>query len=78
MKNKSHKVRVGYHAKTNKSYGLLVDVIIGPDDEYSASRLEWFPISLCELEKEEIPGHVPAYYLTAPEWILKEKKVNYE
>jgi hypothetical protein len=73
-----YKVRVGYHGESKKCYGLLVDVIIDPKtQDYSASRLEWFPKSLCEVEKKEIPGHVPAYFLTAPEWLLKNKNVNY-
>lgn len=74
-----YKVRVGNHADSDKSFGLLVDVIIDPETGgYSASRLEWFPKSLCSLEKVEIEGHLPEYYLTAPEWLLKQKKVNYE
>lgn len=75
----NYKVRVGFHAKTENSYGVLVDVHIDPETQnYSAGRLEWFPISLCELEKKEIPGHIPAYFLTAPEWLLKKKNVKYQ
>ena len=79
MKNKFFKVRVGFHAESDKSYGVLVDVHVDAETkDYSAGRLEWFPKSLCEVEEEEIHGHVPAYYLTAPEWLLKTKKVKYE
>lgn len=74
-----YKVRVGNHADSDKSIGLLVDVRIDPDTGgYSASRLEWFPKSLCTLEKNEVEGKLTEYYLTAPEWLLKQKKVNYE
>lgn len=78
MENK-YTVRVGFHSETTKSFGVLVDVHIDKETgNYSASRLEWFPKSRCELEKKEVKGHVLAYFLTAPEWLLKQKKVNYE
>jgi hypothetical protein len=71
-------VRVGFHGESKKCYGVLVDVKIDPETgNYSAGRLEWFPNSLCEVEKKEIPGKLPEYYLTAPEWILKKKNVKY-
>jgi hypothetical protein len=74
----NYKVRVSYHAETTKSYGVLVDFHEEPDTGgHYASRLEWFPISLCELEKKEISGKLPEYYLTAPEWLLKLKNVKY-
>ena len=73
------KVRVGNHAESDKSFGLLVDVILGPKpSDYSASRLEWFPKSLCTIEKKEIENGIPEYYLTAPEWLLKTKNVPLE
>jgi hypothetical protein len=76
---KKYTVRVGFHAESEKSIGILADVIINPETGgYSASRLEWFPKSLCEIEKKEIPGKLPEYYLTAPEWLLKDKKVNFD
>lgn len=72
-------VRVSNHAESNNSYGVLVDlIIISEENHYSASRLEWFPKSICTLEKVEVKNHLPEYYLTAPEWILKQKKVKYE
>lgn len=73
------KVRVGSPVYTEKSIGVLVDVIVIPEtNHYSASRLEWFPKSICTLEKIEIENKLTEYYLTAPEWLLKEKKVKYE
>jgi len=73
------RVRVSNHAESDNSYGVLVDLIIIPEtNHYSASRLEWFPKSICTLEKIEIENKLTEYYLTAPEWILKQKKVKYE
>ena len=73
------RVRVSNHAENEKSFGVLVDLIIIPEkNHYSASRLEWFPKSICTLEKVEVENNHPEYYLTAPEWILKQKKVKYE
>jgi len=73
------RVRVGYWAESDKSYSLLVDVFYDDKGKYTgAGRAEWFPKSVCTLEKVEIKNHLPEYYLTAPEWILKQKKVKYE
>lgn len=72
------KVRVGGPIYSENMIGVLVDVTIDPDtSDYSASRLEWFPKSLCELETVEVENHIPAHYLTAPEWLLKKNKVKY-
>jgi len=73
-----HRVRVGHYGDSEKSIGALVDFIHDPKGNHSASRLEWFPKSLCTLEKVEVKNHFPEFYLTAPEWILKLKKVKYE
>jgi hypothetical protein len=73
------RVRVGFHADSEKSIGVLVDVKLGPKlNDYSASRLEWFPKSLCSIEKKEIENQIPQYYLTAPDWLLKTKNVSLE
>jgi len=71
------KLRVGYHAESEKSFGVLVDVTLGPMlNDYAASRLEWFPKSLCSIEKKEVENGIPEYYLTAPDWLLKTKNVS--
>lgn len=76
------RVRVGMWANKEhiKSYGLLVDVTY--DEEtglYSgASRLEWFPKSLCTLEEISVWNGLTEYYITAPEWLLKKNNVKYE
>lgn len=73
------KVRVGSPVYSEKSIGVLVDVIVIPEtNHYSASRLEWFPKSLCDIEEVKAENRLTEYYLTAPEWLLKEKKVKYE
>lgn len=73
------RVRVGHWAESDKSYSLLVDVFYDEKGKYTgASRAEWFPKSICTLEKVEVENDLPEYYLTAPEWILKQKKVKYE
>lgn len=77
MTNK--KVQVSFHAESDKSYGVLVDLTFDENGHnYAASRLEWFPKSSCTLEKKEVPDNRPIYFLTAPEWLLKTKKVKYE
>ena len=71
-------VQVYLHAETEKSIGVLVDLKLDPNGVIDcASRLEWFPKSNCSLEKKEVEGKLPAYFLTAPEWILKNKKVKF-
>lgn len=74
-------VRVSFHAYSNnkKSVGVLVDTIIDERGECtSASRLEWFPLSICELIEEKIDGEFrPRYWIKAPEWILKKKNMKF-
>jgi hypothetical protein len=73
------RVRVGFHGEGEKSIGVLVDIILGPKpNDYSASRLEWFPKSLCSIEKIEAENRIPEYYLTAPDWLLEKKNVSKE
>lgn len=71
------RVRVGHHGDSEKSFGVLADFYFDENGNHSASRLEWFPKSICTLEKVEVENNLPEYYLTAPEWILKQKKVKY-
>lgn len=76
---KSIRVRVGGPVYSEKSIGVLVDVILGPKPaDYSASRLEWFPKSLCKIDTIEKENHIPEHYLTAPEWLLDKKNVSAE
>lgn len=76
MKNKT--VQVSFHTETEKSYAVLVDLHFDESGHnYAASRVELFPKSSCSLEKEEVEGKRTKYFLTAPEWLLKDRKVNY-
>lgn len=75
MSNK--KVQVIYSRESESSYGVLVDLILNSEGRVTGgSRLEWFPMSLCELEKVEVENNVPEFYLTAPQWLLEKKKVR--
>lgn len=70
----------------SKSIGCLVDLRFNEDtgNVSSASRLEWFPKSLCSLEEVEYEHDhfgktvmAKKWFLTAPEWLLIDKKVKY-
>lgn len=79
------KVQVSGTRESEKSIGCLVDLHFDDKgDVSSASRLEWFPKSLCSLEEVEYEyDHFgktvigKKWFLTAPEWILKQKNVKY-
>lgn len=72
-------VQVSFHAESEKSIGVLVDLTFDENGHnFAASRLEWFPKSSCVLEKKHIEYNRPIYFLTAPEWLLKAKKVKYK
>jgi hypothetical protein len=72
------RVQVSLWSETEKSYCCIVDLRFNEKGEYTGgSRTEWFPKSLCSLEKID-NGRIPDYFLTAPEWLLIEKKVKYD
>lgn len=72
------RVQVSYSRESESSWGVLVDLVFGEDGHYKASsRLEWFSKNLCELEKVEVENHVPAFFLTAPKWLLDKKNVKH-
>ncbi len=72
------RVQVSLHRESKTSYGVLVDLVFNSEGRCSsAMRLEWFPMSICQLEKVEIPNYLPAYFLTAPIWLLDKKNVKY-
>lgn len=78
-KSKLIRVQVGTPRESETSFGVLVDLTF--DDKgrcSSAMRLEWFSKTHCELEKVEVPNYLPAYFLSAPEWLLKKNKVKYD
>lgn len=71
------KVIVFFVTETDKSFKLEVNRIYDEEGNRVACGPEyWFPKSLCELEKiEDKKGG--KCFLTAPEWLLIEKKVKY-
>jgi|GEM_PF-1829018 len=77
-KEENIRVQVSLWAESEKSYCCIVDLRFDEDGSYSGgSRTEWFPKSLCSLEKIEKKPLLPEYYLTAPKWILDKKNVKY-
>lgn len=78
--NRMHRVQVSGPAREGeKTFGVLVDLFF--DDKgrnTSSSRLEWFPKSLCRLERIENPNYLPIYFLYAPEWLLMKNNVKYK
>ncbi len=73
------RVRVTYHAESEKSIGVLVDLLFDENGRNtSASNLKWFPKSLCSVERIEPVDpkkELPSYFLTAPKWII-DKNIN--
>lgn len=63
-------VEVGFHAESEKSWAVLVDI----HSPTSASRKEWFPKNLCALGRH--PVNIYRHIMTAPKWLLIEKKVK--
>lgn len=65
--------------ESEKSFGVLVDLTFDEKGRCnSAMRLEWFPKSLCTVEEVKVYEWLPAYFLTAPEWLLDKKNVKYD
>jgi hypothetical protein len=78
MKNDELKtVEVSFHAESKTSFAVLVDkgVELG-----SWSRIEWFPKKLVTLAKIQSDNRIeyirPVYFLTAPVWLLEDRKVK--
>ncbi len=72
------KVEVSFHALSDKSIGVLVDLRFDEHgNKMAASRLEWFPKSQCVLSRVETPGLMSKYFLYAPKWLLDNKNVKY-
>ena len=80
------KVQVGVARESETSYGCLVDLRY--DDKgnnTSASRLVWFPKSICtyevvEYERDWFGKTIidKKYFMTAPKWFLDKNKINYK
>jgi hypothetical protein len=77
MSNEIIRVQVSYHAESENSIGVLVHLLFDENGRNtSASNLQWFPKSLCLIEKiEPIDRNkdLPSYFLTAPRWLIDKK-----
>lgn len=73
------RVQVSSPRESEKSIGVLVNLTFDENGKnVSASDLEWFPKSLCSIEKiepEDRAKDFPTYFLTAPDWLI-DKKIN--
>jgi hypothetical protein len=73
------RVQVSSPIESEKTFGVLVDLIFDENGKNtSASRLKWFPKSICSIEKIEpidSTKDLPTYFLTAPKWIV-DKLIN--
>lgn len=73
------RVQVSSPTESDKAIGVLVDLIFDKNGKNtSASRLIWFPKSICSVEKIEPidrTKELPTYFLTAPKWIV-DKLIN--
>lgn len=86
MKDDLIKVQVTSARESENSYSCLVDLIF--DDRginTSASRLVWFPKSLCAYEVLEYErdwfGKIiidKKYFITAPKWFLDKNEIKYD
>ena len=77
------RVQVSSPRESEKSIGVLVDLVFNENGKHtSSSNLQWFPKSLCSIEKVEPVDRtkeLPSYFLTAPKWLIDKniKKINY-
>lgn len=86
MKDELIKVQVGSARESEKSYGCLVDLNFNEQGiNTSASRLVWFPKSLCDYEVVEFERDLfgktiidKKYFMTAPKWFLDKNEIKYK
>jgi len=71
------RVRVSSPRDSENSIGVLVDLIFDESGNHtSSSNLQWFPKSLCEIERiqpSDNTKELPSYFLTAPKWLIDKK-----
>jgi hypothetical protein len=71
------RVQVSSPRESEKSIGVLVNLRFDENGKHVSSMdLQWFPKSLCSIEKIEPKDRtkeLPSYFLTAPEWLIDEK-----
>jgi len=71
------RVQVSSPRESENSIGVLVDLIFDENGKHtSSSNLQWFPKSLCKIEKVESADEkkeLPSCFLTAPKWLIDKK-----
>jgi len=81
MTGKSIKIQVSFHAESENMYAVAVNLQFDDSGKFiGSSGKEWFPKSLCVLEKIEPTNpneELPKYFLTVPVWLLDKKKIKY-
>lgn len=71
------RVQVSSPIESQNSIGVLVKLLFDENGKHtSSSDLQWFPRSLCSIEKIEPNDRtkeMPSYFLTAPKWLVEKK-----
>jgi hypothetical protein len=71
------RVQVSSPIESQNSIGVLVKLLFDENGKHtSSSDLQWFPRSLCSIEKIEPNDRtkeMPSYFLTAPKWLIEKK-----
>lgn len=81
MKTDKIIIQVSGVVYSEKSIGALVDLRFDERGEcMAASRLVWFPKSLCDIE--EMPpvenGKFKRYFISAPMWLIEKNNIKIE
>lgn len=79
------KIQVGHWGESVSMFALLVDKMVDKDGVICGfGRKEWFPKSICEVERvenyknETYPtAYNTAHVLSCPRWLLEKKEVKY-
>lgn len=71
------RIQVSSPIESQNSIGVLVKLLFDENGRNtSSSDLQWFPRSLCSIEKIEPNDRakeMPSYFLTAPKWLIEKK-----
>lgn len=76
MSNELVTIQVSSPRESERSIGVFVSLVFNENGlNISASNLQWFPKSLCKIEKVEpidSTKNLPTYFLTAPKWLVEK------
>jgi len=71
------RVQVSSPRESENSIGVLVNLFFDENGKHvSSSDLQWFPKSLCSIEKiepQDRTKNLPSYFLNAPKWLIDKK-----